>query len=350
MSDENFSPLRELVMTRLREFYREPAIVFWVFGFPLLMALGLGAAFRSRPPELPRLGVVVNEKSEKNGKLLAALKADSGAVTEVIEESSADRALSRAKIDALVVLERDGYVTRIDPTQEKSARAVLVARDILQGASGRKDPLPESLSRVTKRGSRYIDFLIPGLLAMNIMGSSLWGVGYNLVVARKRKLLRRYGVTPMRRSHFLLAYLVSRAVFLFAELGVLVAFGALSFDMVVQGGLFSLILISALGAAAFSGISLVIGARIANTETANGWTNLVQMPMWLLSGIFFTYERFPEFLHAPIRALPLTALVDGLRAVYNDGATVLGLMPEVLVLSAWGLAGFFIALRTFRWQ
>lgn len=350
MHEEKLNPLAELVKARLREFYREPAIVFWVFGFPLVMALGLGAAFRSRPPDLPRLGVVVSEESDTSRRFLGALKESPEAITEVFDRQAGDRALARAKIDALVLLERDGIETVVDPTQEKSARAELVAQNIIQVAGGRKDPVPERNSRVTKLGSRYIDFLIPGLIGMNIMGSSLWGVGYNLVVARKRKLLRRYGVTPMRRPHFLLSYFIARALFLTAELGTLVLFGALFFDMVVQGGIFSLAVLALLGAAAFAGISLVIGARVSNTETANGWTNLVQMPMWLLSGVFFSYERFPEFLHAPIRLLPLTALVDGFRAIYNDGHSLVGVMPEILVLSAWGLAGFFIALRTFRWQ
>lgn len=350
MSEEKLNPLVELVLARLREFYREPAIVFWVFGFPLLMALGLGAAFRSKPPELPRIGVVMVEESAESLELLEKLKAHPAAITEVYDRESADRALSRAKVDVLVLFDAEGYETVIDATQEKGARAQLEARDILQTAAGRKDPLRERHSRVTKPGSRYVDFLIPGILGMNIMGSSLWGVGYNLVVARKRKLLRRYGVTPMRRPHFLLSYFISRSLFLVLELGVLVAFGKLFFGMTVQGGLLSLVVISILGAAAFAGISLVIGARISNTETANGWTNLVQMPMWLLSGVFFTYERFPEFLHTPIRMLPLTALVDGLRGVYNDGLTLAGLLPEVLVLAVWGTVGFLIALRTFRWQ
>ncbi|HSC86045.1 MAG TPA: ABC transporter permease, partial [Polyangiaceae bacterium] len=183
-----------------------------------------------------------------------------------------------------------------------------------------------------------------------LMGSSMWGVGYNLVVARKRKLLRRYAVTPMRRSHFLLSYFISRSLFLVLELGALLLFGSLVFGCKMQGSLASFLLLGFWGAAAFAGISLLIGARVENTESANGWMNLLQLPMWVLSGTFFSYERFPEFLHLPIQMLPLTALCDALRAIYNDGAGLPTLGFPLLVLSVWGGAGYLLALRSFKWQ
>jgi ABC-type multidrug transport system permease subunit len=178
----------------------------------------------------------------------------------------------------------------------------------------------------------------------------MWGVGYNLVVARKRRLLRRYAVTPMRRGHFLLSYFFSRILFLGLELGVLLGFGTLVFGTVMRGSYGTIGLVAFLGAAAFAAVSLVIGARVENTDVANGWINFVQLPMWVLSGAFFSYERFPEWLHAPIRFLPLTALVDSLRTVSNAGATLVDCLPQIAVMSVWCAAGFFVALRTFRWQ
>lgn len=339
-------PLVELVKARLREFLREKGMVFWVFVFPLLMAIGLGIAFRSKPAEVPSVAVVSKAPSPLAEQLLASPRVKA----ERLDEATARRSLARAKVDVVVTLDREQPTYSFDLANEKGVSARHIVDDVLQRAAGRKDPLAVKEVTSAEPGSRYIDFLLPGLLGLNLMGSSMWGVGYNLVVARKRRLLRRYAVTPMRRSHFLLSYFFSRSLFLVLELTLLVAFGALVFGTFVRGSYATLALVAVLGAASFAGISLLIGARVENTESANGWMNLVQLPMWVLSGAFFSYERFPEWLHGPIRALPLTALVDALRATYNDGASLPSLWPQIAVLCAWGLVGFAIALRAFRWQ
>jgi ABC-2 type transport system permease protein len=339
-------PLWELTKTRLREFYREKGIIFWVFLFPLLMAIGLGLAFRSRPPDLPHVAVVAPGSPASEQTLLTSPRIQA----EVASLEQARRAIVTGKADLLVDLSRAAPRFELDPTAERASRARLVVNDILQRAAGRADRLHISETEITEPGSRYIDFLLPGLIGLNLMGSSMWGVGYSLVVARKRRLLRRFAVTPMRRSHFLLSYFFSRGFFLVLELGLLLAFGALVFGTVVRGAYFALAVVSVLGAAAFAGISLVIGARVDNTETANGWMNFAQLPMWVLSGAFFSYERFPEWLHPIIQTLPLTALVDSLRAIANEGATLWACWSELGVLAAWSLAGFLIALRIFRWQ
>jgi ABC-type multidrug transport system permease subunit len=267
-----------------------------------------------------------------------------------MSSEDAARALATAKVDLLVRWDGSTTVFAFDPTASGASSAKLVVRDVLEKAGGRRDEIRvREVTRVEK-GARYIDFLMPGLIGLNLMGSSMWGVGYNLVVARKRRLLRRYAVTPMRRIHFLLSYFFSRLIFLAFELLALVSFGYLVFDVSVRGSYVAFGLISLLGAASFAGISLVIGARIDNTESANGWMNFVQLPMWMLSGAFFSYDRFPEWLHDPIRALPLTALVDGLRAIFNDGSTLLECWSQLIVLVAWGVFGFLLSLRTFRWQ
>jgi ABC-type multidrug transport system permease subunit len=263
---------------------------------------------------------------------------------------AAKRALVAGKVDLVVEWSGGKPELRFDPTYERGPVARLVATDVIQGAAGRRDPLTIVDKKTTEPGSRYIDFLLPGLIGMNLMGSSMWGVGYNLVLARKRRLLRRYAVTPMRRGHFLLAYFFSRVLFLGIELVVLLGFGRLVFGTVVRGSYATLGLVAFLGAAAFAAVSLIVGARVENTDVANGWMNFVQLPMWVLSGAFFSYERFPEWLHAPIRLLPLTALVDALRSVSNAGATLAEIASPVAVMGAWCAMGFFIALRTFRWQ
>jgi ABC-type multidrug transport system permease subunit len=267
-----------------------------------------------------------------------------------LPESEAKERLAQTRVDLLVKVEEESAEFRFDPKREGGPLAKMITDDVIQKAAGRQNPVGTRETPVVEKGSRYIDFLIPGLIGMNIMGSSMWGVGYNLVVARKRRLLRRYAVTPMRRAHFLVSYFASRSLFLVVELALLVTFGILMFGATVQGSYLTLLATAFLGAAAFAGISLLIGARLDNTETANGWMNFVQLPMYVLSGTFFAYERFPQWLHAPIELLPLTALINAVRGIYNEGATLLEIVPEMLVLGGWGALGFLLALRTFRWQ
>jgi ABC-2 type transport system permease protein len=342
-------PLVELVQARLREFWREPAILFWVFGFPLVMALGLGIAFRSRPPQLPEVAVV-NPTGQPSAALARALVESPRLKARLLPLAEAKEELAHAKVDLLVELWPDRVVYHFDSMQERAPLSRLTTDDVVQAALGRKNPLPTEDRTDEKKGARYIDFLIPGLIAMNLMGSSLWGIGYNIVTQRKRRLLRRYAVTPMKRGHFMLSYVLSRLLFLAVEVFALVIMGVVLFDAVVQGSLVTLFLVSLLGGASFAGLGLLIAARIENTETASGWMNVIQLPMWVLSGPFFSYERFPDWTHPLLEALPLTALANALRAIYNEGQGILSLGPELLVLALWGVVPFLIALKTFRWQ
>lgn len=343
---ERFHPLLELTKARLREFFREPGMIFWVFGFPIVMAVGLGLAFRSQPPEKPAVAVLAPDSSEPARALLS-----SGVLAAArLPEAEALRGLARTKYALLVDLRGPEPVYRYDAVSSSARLARALADMELQRAAGRQDVLSVRDEPQTLPGTRYIDFLLPGLIGLNIMGSSVWGVGYSLVVARKRKLLRRFAVTAMRRSHYLLSYFFSRLVFLGLELGVLVAFGALAFGTVLQGSALALVLAALIGAAAFAGLGLLIGARVDNTEVATGWMNFIQLPMWVLSGAYFTNERFPEWMQPVIQALPLTALVDALRLTYNEGAGLGRIAPELAILAAWALVGFGISARTFRWQ
>jgi ABC-2 type transport system permease protein len=347
--EDRISPLTELVKSRFREFFREPGVVFWVFVFPLLMALGLGAAFRSKEVPVPAVAVVVIGSSPNAVSLSQRLLASDRLDAQNRSAAEAERQLARGKVDLVVTLGRDAEY-RFDPKKDSGPVARLITDNVLQEAAGRKDAQATRDVKVTEPGSRYIDFLIPGLIGMNLMGSSMWGIGFNLVVARKRRLLRRYAVTPMRRPHFLLSYFFSRSLFLVIELSVLITFGALMFGTKVQGSYLDLLLVATLGASAYAALGVLVGARLENTETANGWMNFVQLPMYVLSGAFFSYERFPEWMHLPIELLPLTSMVNALRAIYNEGESLMNLGFEVGVLAVWTLVCFALAGRWFRWQ
>ncbi len=340
--------LWQLTLARLREFYREPGAVFWVFGFPVLLAVGLGIAFRNQPPERPRVAIVNGPEAAFAADVLRA-----GDVAEVVlvSDDEAARQLRTGEVAlTLAVPERAELRFRLDPTREEARHARDRVEAALQRALGRVDPARVVEAQVTEPGARYIDFLLPGLIGLNLMGSSMWGIGYAVVDARRRRLLKRLAATPMRRSSFMLAFVLSRLVFLVVEVAALLLFGALVFDVTVHGSLVAVAGISVLGAAAFTGIALAVAARVQSIEAVSGWMNLIMLPMWLLSGTFFSYARFPEVVQPFIRALPLTAINDALRAVMSRGAPVHSVALELGVLAAFALLGMAWALRTFRWQ
>ncbi len=346
--ERRLSPLAELTKARLREFLREKGMLFWTFGFPLVMTIGLGLAFRNKPPDRPRVAVVATAGARP--ELVRGLTHDEALQATLLRREEALRGLARSRFDILVELGPREPTYRFDPMQPSSRLARALTDDSLQRAAGRKDALTPTDAPQSAPGTRYVDFLIPGLLGMNVMSNSLWSIGYSLVLARKRKLLRRYAVTPMRRSHFLLSYFLARCVFLVAELGVLIGFSYLAFGVRIQGSYLAIALTAAIGAASFAGLGLIVGGRVENTETAQGWINFAQLPMWVLSGLFFSSETFPDALQPFIQALPLTAIIDALRLVFNEGATLAEIAGELGILAAWGVVGFAIAGRGFRWQ
>jgi ABC-type multidrug transport system permease subunit len=222
--------------------------------------------------------------------------------------------------------------------------------DALQRAEGRRDPTPVKDKLVTDPGSRYIDFLIPGLLGFNLMQSGLWGVGFVLVEMRVRKLIKRFTATPMSRIHFLLSFVLVRAFFLLGELPLLLAFARWVFDVPIRGSLLLIVALSALGSLVFAGIGLLIAARAQTTQTVAGLINLVTLPMAICSGVFFSAARFPDVVQPIIKVLPLTALIESVRVVMLDGAGLTAIAWKTTILLIWGLVSFGIALRLFRWQ
>ncbi|MFN2442568.1 MAG: ABC transporter permease [Thermoanaerobaculia bacterium] len=337
--------LRELTLARIREFVRQPEALFWVFGFPVLMALGLGLAFRERGPEPIPIGV-----TGPSAETWAAQLAESpGLLVRVLGEDEADSAIDTGRITLLVRGEAAPEFV-FDPTRPDSRVAQLEANAALQQAAGRVDPVPIQLVSRQQAGGRYIDFLIPGLLGMNLMGTGMWGVGFSIATARMQKLLKRLVATPMRKSSYLLSHILSRLIFLVLEVVVLVGFAWWVFDVAIRGSLVTFALISLLGALSFSALGLLTASRTQTIEGVSGLMNLIMLPMWILSGVFFSTERFPDVIQPFIQALPLTALNDALRAVMNQGLPIQAILGELGILLAWGTISFAVALRIFRWR
>src|SRR4051794_7160554 len=347
--------LRELYLSRLREFYRQPARIFWVYGFPTVLAIGLGLAFRSRPPESLQVDLVAagpsspveaalrdyDAKASKSGRPRLLLR--------VASEAEATKRLRTGKTPLVVEPKGSRVVYRYDPTRPEAVATRGAIDDILQAAAGRRDPVATEEVTVTEPGSRYIDFLIPGLIGLNTMGGGLWGIGFLLVNFRIAKLLKCFVATPMPRRNFLLALLGARLTFLLPDLTVLLLLGTLAFHMPIRGDLMLVVVIDVIGALAFAGIGLLIASRAQTTETVSGLMNLVMLPMWLLSGVFFSSERFPDAVQWLIQLLPLTQLIAALRAVILEGAGWLDVAPALAILAAWAVGTFYLALRIFRW-
>jgi ABC-2 type transport system permease protein len=339
MRDVRGSALLELTRVRLLEVVREPEALFWMFVFPVIMAVALGIAFPSRTTDTVIVGVVDGPGAPAT---VAALSAAAGVETRTLRPGEIETAVRRASVQ--IVIEPGSPPTyRYDPARAESRLARRIVDDVLQRAGGREQA-------VASAGSRYIDWLVPGLLGMTIMQTGLWGVGFSIVQSRTRKLLKRLVATPMRRSQYLLAQILARMVFLVIEAGVLLAFGRLVFGVPMRGSWLLVIATILVGALSFAGIGLLAASRAKTVEGLSGMLNLVILPMWILSGVFFASSNFPDALQPFIRALPLTALNDALRAVMLEGATTRPILGELALLGVWGAGSFGLALRLFRWM
>ena len=340
----------QLTLVRFREFIREPEAVFWTFIFPILLAAGLGIAFRQRGPDKVQVGVVSGTAGSAG--VVQSLARDSTLVVAMYDDSSAARALRTGRVALLVVpgSAKDSVRYVYDRGRSEAVSARLMVDRAVQTGAGRVDAVRATDTYVTEAGSRYIDFLIPGLLGMNLMGSSIWGLGFSIVTARSKKLLKRLMATPMSRVQYLLSYLCSRLVFLILEVVTLVGFGHWAFGVPLRGSLATLFLISLLAAVSFGGLGLLTASRARTTEAVSGIMNFIMLPMWIFSGVFFSSANFPRAIQPFIKLLPLTAVNDALRANMLEGASFAAVTPQMLVIIVWGVVTFFAALKLFRWR
>ena len=359
-------PLVELTSARAKEFVREPEAIFWVFAVPIIFSIVLGFAFRAKPPDRIPVAVAAHAAGDvasdpAAAQTLAALARSPFLAARIAPEAEAREALRTGKVSLLV--EPQGSLPaapgappaapvtfQYDPTQPESRIARLEATDALERAAGRRDLLPVRAVEATEPGSRYIDFLIPGLLGMNLMGTGIWSLAFSITNARNKRILKRLVATPMRRSDFLLAQILARLVFLAIEVALLVGFGWIAFGVAVRGSLFLLVLLCFVGAMCFCGLGLLIGSRVTTMEGASGLANLVMLPMWLCSGVFFSADRFPAKVQPFVQALPLTQCNNALRAIMNEAKPFSAVAPALAALAIWAVVSFAVALRIFKWK
>ncbi|HUN86706.1 MAG TPA: ABC transporter permease [Terracidiphilus sp.] len=337
------SSLYQLTSARFRLFLREPEALFWVFIFPILLAIGLGIAFRNRPADVLHVGATTRA-------LTQALDSEKGLAAMTMDEAAGTHALATGNIELLAIQEPSGVAYKYDDTNPDARNARLLADQAIQRAAGQSEPVHVENALIHETGARYIDFVVPGLLGMNLMGSAIWGLGFSIVEARQKKLLKRFVASPMPRWQYLASFLLSRLVLLVIEVGVFLGFAKIAFGVPFRGSLWELGALCVLTSLAFSALGLLIASRAKTMEAASGLMNLVMLPMWILSGVFFSASRFPAVIQPIVRALPLTAAIDALRGNMLQGMHLSQMLAQIGILLLWLVLPFAISLRIFRWR
>ncbi|HLU38278.1 MAG TPA: ABC transporter permease [Planctomycetota bacterium] len=342
-----WSVVHAVARATMRDFWRTPEAVFWSYAFPLGMALVLGFAFR----EQVRTPVPIAAVAAEDGTdTIAVLREAPRLQVEVLEPEAAERALTLGQVALIVHAGEDPLRLELDQTRPEAELAELLVRDRLQRGAGRRDAIPVATTAVTRPGSRYIDFLIPGLVGLNLLGMGMFGVGFNLVYMRVRRTLRRLAVTPMGRAEFFTGFILMRLVLALPASLVVVWFGQLVFGVPMRGNWAWLTALIVAGGVCFSGIGTLLGSRAKTIEGASGWLNLVQLPMWLLGGVFFSNQRFPGALQTVVDAIPMSILTDGLRGVMLEAEDLGAIAGPVLALLGLGVVCLAVAIRVFRWN
>src|ERR1700722_6773551 len=343
MNKLELSSLYQLTIVRFRLILREPEAIFWIFIFPILLAVGLGIAFRNRPADVLQVGATT-------AQLTQAMAADKGLAATTLDEREGTHALAVGSILLLAIQKPDGVEYKYDDTNPDARTARLIVDRDLQAAAGRHDAGRADDQLVHETGSRYIDFVVPGLLGMNLMGSAMWGLGFSIVEARQKKLLKRLVASPMPRWQYLASFMLSRLAMLIVEVAAFLGFARLVFGVPFRGSMWQLAFLCVLTSLSFSALGLLIASRAKTMEAASGLMNLVMLPMWILSGVFFSATRFPAVIQPVVRALPLTAAIDALRGNMLQGMNLGQLVIPVGILFAWLVVPFAVSLRIFRWR
>ena len=343
MSKLELSSLYQLTLVRFRLILREPEAIFWIFIFPILLAVGLGIAFRNRPADVLQVGATTTQ-------LTQALAADKGLTAATMDEAAGTHSLATGGILLLAIQRPDGVAYKYDDTNPDARTARLLVDRAIQTAAGQREAVHAENQLVHETGARYIDFVVPGLLGMNLMGSAMWGLGFSIVEARQKKLLKRMVASPMPRWQYLASFLLSRLTMLVIEVAAFLGFARLAFGVPFRGSLWELGLLCVLTSLAFSALGLLVASRAKTMEAVSGLMNLVMLPMWILSGVFFSASRFPAVIQPVVRALPLTAAIDAVRGNMLQGMNLGQMAAPVGILLAWFVVPFAVSLRIFRWR
>lgn len=374
-----FNQLWQLIVSLFREIIREPGVLFWGILFPILMSLGLGLAFTKKADVIRKVAVIgssetssavietnvvarflmnsceKNTSSDKEAWLWKYVIKDEKLGNSIflfysMQWTEAMQLLKRGTINVILLDRNDSVEYHFDPMNPDAQLTYLK----LAGVIGKGEILQQysnsEIKPLTITGTRYIDFLVPGLMTMGVMMSCMWGISYGIIEKRSKKLLRRLVATPMKKSHFLIALIIVRTGMNFIESTVLFFFAMAAFKITIQGDISALIIMFLAGNIAFSGIAVFVSSHTSNTEVGNGLINFVVFPMMVLSGIFFSYQNFPDWSLPVIRNLPLAMLTDGIRSIFNEGAGYHEVAMPIIILLSVGTLFFAAGLKIFKWH
>lgn len=342
--------LWQLILASFLDKIREPAVLFWGIGFPILMSIGLGLAFTRKPETMRHVALIDHDTGSYNITLKDAKLGDNIFRIEKMSWQEATVQLKRGHVNLIITREDSTWNFHFDPMNPDAQLTYLKLMPVLRGEDFSLTETSPLVKPLTVTGTRYIDFLIPGMIAMGVMFSCLWGLGYGIIEIRSKKLLRRMVATPMKKSNYLVSIITVRIVMNVAEAGLLILFAWLAFGITIQGSLAGLILIFIAGNIAFSGIGVFMACHTSKTEIGNAFINVLTMPMMILSGIFFSYHNFPDWAISFIKPLPLTMLADAFRAIFIEGAGMGEVLIPSLIMTLTGVIFFTAGLKLFKWH
>ena len=333
-----------VLKARNLEFVRDKAALGWNILLPVLMIFGFAALFNIDQPDVYKVGVLDMDKA--SAKQTPFLKLSHINFINMQDKAASLKKVSHHKIDML--LEFDEKQTRywINPASSNG----YFLEQLLLGSQQQDQQL--SLTRQTVDGEelRYVDWVLPGILAVNMMFSCLWGIGYVIVRYRKNQVLKRLKVTPLGVFEFLCAQVLSRLAIIVVITALIYTGCDLFVDFVMRGSLFDLFVVYTLGAFSLICMGLLVAARIRSEELSDGLLNIISWPMMLLSGAWFSMEGASAGAQWLSQLFPLTHLIDAARSIMFDGANLTSVLPQLLTLIAMSILFLIISTQLFRWE
>ena len=359
-------PFIKLLSSDLKQFYRDRTALFFTFAFPLLFMLIFGLVFSGNNDVTYKIGLVDTDQSPVSTQISTVLKQVS--VFNVDQSSNFEQELEKLKkgdIRAIVVIPTgtqtaiaNGQVSTVtvyfDPSQSTSSSIILSTLQQITGQINQQLTKQPTLIQIKEQSVqthelRNIDYLIPGILAMSILFLGLFG-SLTMVERREKKVLKRFGATPVSRSKLLASQVVYRLILAIIQAIIIIAVASLVFKVKVIGNWLELFGILILGTLAFISIGYFAVSRAKTVEGAMPIIQLVQFPMLFLSGIFFPIEIMPTFMRPIVNAMPLTYLGDAFRQIMVQGTPLYPMWLDVAVLGAWMVICVALAIRLFQWE
>lgn len=336
----------QLLLFRVRSITREPTALFWLLFAPVVLSVVLGLAFDHRQWDDIHIAVADGKGADALSERLHRMP---GIRAERTSLADGELKLRRGHV-ALVLVPGPTPKLLFDPTREDCRVARLTALDALEREAGVPPGPKVEEATLTAPGTRYVDFVIPGLLAYTLMINGLHAVGLSLVAMRSQRLIRRLAATQMNRGAFFASFVVGRALIALVEIAVVTFAAWAFFGVPISGSTFGYVAFATFGATMFGLVGLALASRASDPQAVGGIVNFAGLAMTLLSGVFFSANRFPGWAQPLVQLAPLTSLVSGMRAISLDGAGWSTVWPQVLVLTLWGGVASVVTAKAFRWD